>query len=272
MKAGGLALEKNSISNDSWRLGWALLALLLLLSVEIFLGGSGLIRWMSIFLLVAALYRREWDMVPCAFLLFYLFIGGLYLPNALLRLPAANFLAPFALTAITCLPFPPLRPAFRWFRKGSLDQVTNLLVVLTSLISALALILWALWTDYLGLGTAMLGSVKSVPRWFLLLIGIPGFALMNAFAEEVVYRGMLLDALLKRFPGRVMLVIVVQASAFAAAHYIAGFPNGKIGYLMTFTYASMLGYLRIRTEGMLAPYVAHVAADAVIGFTLLALT
>lgn len=263
---------KNVPSFANWNLGWLLVGILFFLSVEVSVGGSGLLRWLTIFFLGASLYRREWDLVPCAFLLFFLFVVGLYLPEGVLRFPSAGFLIPSVLTAAVCLPFASLRPAFRWFRKGSLDQVTIFLIVLTSLISALALVLWALWTDYLGLASAMLGTVRSLPRWFLLLIGIPGFAVMNAFAEEIVYRGVIQDALALRFPSRPGLVLGLQASAFAAAHYTAGFPNGKIGYLMTFTYAGMLGYLRKRSDGMLAPYIAHVAADSVIGLTLLLLT
>jgi membrane protease YdiL (CAAX protease family) len=249
-----------------------LLAILFLLSGEILLGGGGLLRWLSAGLLVGVFYRREWDLLPCALLIFLLFMGGLYLPEQVLRFPSAVFLVPFGITSLLCLPFARTRPAFAWFRMGSLDQVTLILVVLTSLVSALTLVLWALWTDYLGIATAMLGTVRSLPRWLLLLVGIPGFALMNAFAEEVVYRGVFLDALLRRFPGRQFLILAAQASAFAAAHYWVGFPNGKLGYLMTFTYACMLGYLRLRSEGMLAPYLAHVAADSVIGITLLLLT
>ena len=62
--------------------------------------------------------------------------------------------------------------------------------------------------------------------------------------------------------------MILQASAFAILHFAAGFPNGIAGYLMTFVYGLILGYLRERTGGLLAPYVTHVVADLVIGYFL----
>jgi membrane protease YdiL (CAAX protease family) len=50
-----------------------------------------------------------------------------------------------------------------------------------------------------------------------------------------------------------------------------GFPNGAIGYGMAFGYALVLGYLRLRTDGLLAPVAAHVIADLTIGFILVTL-
>jgi membrane protease YdiL (CAAX protease family) len=41
-------------------------------------------------------------------------------------------------------------------------------------------------------------------------------------------------------------------------------PERAVGYLMTFGYAMMLGYLRQRTKGILAPYIAHIIADTTI--------
>lgn len=252
-------------------LGWLLLLYLLLVSVGIMLEAYSAVRWGAVALLVAVLARREWELLPASLLLFLLFQGNSWMPDSVVSLPTAPFLIPFLLTTLICLPFSWFRENFSWFRRGEPDQVSWLLTGLTSLLSALALILWALWTDYLGIASSMLSTFRQVPFWFMLLVGIPGFALLNAFAEEVVYRGVLQHALTKRFTNGIPLVLAGQASAFAAAHYASGFPNGKLGFLMTFVYAVMLGYLRERSNGMLAPYVAHVAADFVIGLTLLLL-
>lgn len=252
-------------------LGWLLLAFLVVVSAGTLLEAYPLVRWGAVALFVAVLLRREWDLVPVSLLLVLLFQGNSWLPGWITDLPTAPFLIPFFVTVLFCLPFPWFRDAYSWFCRGQPDQVSWLLTGLTSLVSALALILWALWTDYLGIASQMLSTFRQVPFWFMLLVGIPGFALLNAFAEEVVYRGVLQDALRRRFANGLPLLLAAQASAFAAAHYAAGFPNGKMGYLMTFAYALMLGYLRERSNGMLAPYVAHVAADFVIGLTLLLL-
>ncbi len=252
--------------------GWLLLILVVLISASALLGVFAPILWFVAILLGYSLFRKQWELIPCALLFFFMYQGDQWLPSWLYRLPTAPFLVPFLLTVLCCLPFGNLNAQFSWLRIGNPDQVSWLLVALTSLISALALILWALWTDYLGIASTMLSTFKQMPFWFMLLVGIPGFALLNAFAEEMVYRGVLQDALEKKLGDRQPLILISQASAFAAAHYMAGFPNGKLGYLMTFAYALMLGYLRDRSRGMFAPYIAHVFADVVIGLTLLLLT
>ena len=263
------AYGKYTLPRD-WLAGLFALVLLLF-TYDAMKATDGPLVFASALLLGAALYRRAWKIVPCALLFVYMFTTARYYPHWVWKIPAASFFVPLALGALTCLPFATLRSGFRWLRMGRLDQVTGFLVILTSLVSALALILWALWTDYLGVAMHMLAPLKEAPRWFSLLVLVPGFALVNAAAEEAVYRGVILDALEETFGARSGLVLGLQASAFAAAHYQTGFPNGNIGYLMTFIYALMLGWLRRRTDGMLAPYVAHVTADAVIGFTLVLL-
>jgi membrane protease YdiL (CAAX protease family) len=225
----------------------------------------------SLVFFAAVLYRRSWAMAPCALLFFFMYVASRYYPQWVWHVPIAGFLVPLTLTALCCLPSSRLRARFNWLRKGNLDQVTWFLVVITSLVSALALILWALWTDYLGVATQMMAPLRETPRWFSYMVIVPGFALANAAAEELVYRGILQDALEQCFPTRAWLVLALQASAFAAAHFQAGFPNGLMGYAMTFVYALMLGFLRQRTRGMLAPWAAHVAADAVIGISLVLL-
>lgn len=89
------------------------------------------------------------------------------------------------------------------------------------------------------------------------------FSTLNAFAEEVVYRGIFLEAALQ---ARIIPIIAVllQASAFAAIHFQAGFPNGFAGYFMTFVYGTALGILRYETKGILAPFITHIMADLVI--------
>jgi membrane protease YdiL (CAAX protease family) len=65
------------------------------------------------------------------------------------------------------------------------------------------------------------------------------------------------------------LSLLVQAWLFGALHYREGFPNGAWGLVMTAVYGIMLGVLRRRSQGMLAPWAVHVFADCVI-FTILA--
>ncbi len=55
----------------------------------------------------------------------------------------------------------------------------------------------------------------------------------------------------------------MTAVAFGVAH-VNGVPNGLVGILLAAVWALMLSYLRLRTGGMLATYLAHVVADATI--------
>jgi len=123
--------------------------------------------------------------------------------------------------------------------------------------------IWAFWTDHLGIGAQMILQFKAFPRWHVLGAGIPLFALINAFSEEVVYRGVLQEALFATLR-KTSLAVLLQADAFAMEHFAVGFPNGYWGYAMVLVYGGMLGYLRVRTRGMLAPFLAHVVADLVI--------
>lgn len=113
----------------------------------------------------------------------------------------------------------------------------------------------------------MVQGFSRFPKSLIFGLGVPLFALVNAFAEEVIFRGIMQGALSRAFR-RQCLVVILQASAFAAFHFAGGFPNGYIGYLMTFIYGLMLGYLRERSQGLLAPFSAHVMADLAIGYFL----
>jgi membrane protease YdiL (CAAX protease family) len=62
---------------------------------------------------------------------------------------------------------------------------------------------------------------------------------------------------------------VLQAASFALLHFVSGFPGGCWGLAMTFVYGLMLGTIRRRAQGMLAPWLAHVCADLTI-FAILA--
>jgi membrane protease YdiL (CAAX protease family) len=103
----------------------------------------------------------------------------------------------------------------------------------------------------------------------LVLFGLigPGFALLNACAEEFFFRGIIQESLNSIMKNQ-CAVITIQAIFFAAAHFNAGFPNGIIGFFMVFGWGAVIGYMRQRTAGLLAPVITHVAADIIIFTTL----
>jgi membrane protease YdiL (CAAX protease family) len=65
--------------------------------------------------------------------------------------------------------------------------------------------------------------------------------------------------------------LVLQAVAFAALHFRAGFPRGMAGVGLTFAYGLVLGELRRRAGGLAAPFITHVLTDLVIVTIVLAL-
>jgi uncharacterized protein len=213
--------------------------------------------------IVVSSRTRSWATLGCTLLLFSLHFYGLVVPHWFHAFPVFGFLLPFLFTSALLLAFPPTRDYFAWFSRGEIDRTSVVMVILTSVFSVALLILWAFWTKNLGYGEVFVRAFGASPRWQIFTVFIPAFALANAFAEEVVFRGLIQESLSRVF-NNPYLVLILQASAFAAAHFSGGFPNGYLGYLMTFGYAMMLGYLRQRTKGILAPYIAHVIADTTI--------
>jgi uncharacterized protein len=250
---------------------YALVGTLLAVSVGTVLRMPLLIQLPCLGFLGVAWAARAPELLPAASLAVFTYVGAQFFPDFVWSLPSLGFLLPLLLAGLLSLPSEGARAAWGWLRKGKADFPTILLALTTSLLAAAALMLWAFWTDNLGAGAAVLRDYQGVPRWFLFLVGVPVFAMLNAAAEEGIFRGVFLGALLARFPRDPRLALSVQALAFAAAHYWAGFPNGRLGLLMTFIYACMLGQLRLRSRGMLVPFLTHFSADVVIGYLLILL-
>lgn len=95
----------------------------------------------------------------------------------------------------------------------------------------------------------------------LLLLGAILFALFNALCEEWIWRGVFQDRFERLFPAPV--AVLLQAASLGAAH-AHGFPRGLLGVCLAGGWAVLLGLLRRRAGGLLAPVMAHVVADATI--------
>ena len=190
-----------------------------------------------------------------------------WLPGWVFDLPAIGFLVPFLVSLLVVLIIPRARLSLGWIHAGRIERVSWFLILIGSSLSTVALLLWAFWTDNLGVGEHMMASVAHLPPMLVLGVGIPIFALINALAEEVTYRGVFQQGLGYAFE-HPAIVILLQATAFAAAHVRGGFPNGLAGYVMVVVYGSLLGYLRHRSKGLLAPYLTHVLGDLTIGYFL----
>lgn len=192
---------------------------------------------------------------------------ALTLATTLLPVPGVwTWPAPALLVAAAAL-----RPRWRgpgglvpWLRSGTLRGTDLAWVAAVVAASAGALVVWTAIRrpDVADLTRAL----PPFAPW-LLLAGGTAWAALNAFGEEAIFRGALLSALERAVGGRAALV--VQAIVFGLIHW-RGFPRGPDGAALAAVYGLMLGGLRARTGGLLAPWLAHVFADVVVLALLLA--
>ena len=159
-----------------------------------------------------------------------------------------------------------LRNSVLWFRPGRLGIDTWLFVLLVVVVSSGALVVWNLICRP-DLAPCQ-ANIPSMPLWLLPLAGV-AFALLNSAVEEAIFRGIFLQAL-DSAVGAGTISLVIQAVFFGWLHYSEiGFPKGLAGVAMASVYGLLLGYLRYRSQGMLAPWLAHAGTDIAI-FTIVA--
>ena len=199
---------------------------------------------------------------PCLFFLMVYLTG--FLPFATL---GVSLIIPLILYLALMMFYRRLKEKSFFIKIGKTDSFTWLIGLAIVLVSSLTLYFWAKITD------PNLNDLLSImPRaglGTLLLFGII-FAIVNSIVEESIYRGILYDSLGHLFKSR-PLVLLIQAAVFGLAHFSRGFPRGAIGVTLAFIYGIMLGIVRDRTKGLLAPIIFHIAADFTIFLILLGL-
>lgn len=159
----------------------------------------------------------------------------------------------------------PLRESLDWLRVGKLDRNTWRVTAMFALISVAGLTVWYLiFRPDLSAFTHL---IPSGPPLTLLMAGLV-FASVNAVMEEVICRGIWMEALTVSYGPKFALIL--QALIFGVMH-ANGIPPGSVGILMAAVFGGMLGWLRQRTGGLLAPCLVHFAADITI-FTLVTLS
>ena len=87
------------------------------------------------------------------------------------------------------------------------------------------------------------------------------FAIVNATLEELVFRGVLFDAVQSQWGA--WGALIGTAMLFGLGH-LHGYPPGLLGACLAALFGSVLGALRLWTGGLLLPIVAHMGADATI--------
>lgn len=143
-------------------------------------------------------------------------------------------------------------------QRGRLGRAEWGLIALIAVIAATALIGWVVLLEP---DLSRLSGL--LPQWPLLglVAAGAGFSIVNAMLEEIVWRGVLQNWLMSFMSPPA--AVVVQAASFGAAHY-NGFPSGFAGMGLAAIWGAMIGALAVRSGGLAAPVVAHIAADAVI--------
>ncbi len=226
------------------------------LPAAVFLGSR--FKWWCAFAAVAssgaaALSRRRLGALTA--LLSALSIVGLSVP-AIADLSPAPFLIALAITWAAAAATGPGAPP--WLRRGEWSAAVSLRVVATVIASGVALVLW--FVAFRPDVSDVKGRLPLSGGWTL-LVAIVAWSAANAVAEEFVFRGALMHALEAAFGARAGLIL--QAATFGLVHF-RGFPHGWSGVLLATVYGLMLGETRRRSDGMLAPWTAHVFADLTI--------
>jgi membrane protease YdiL (CAAX protease family) len=197
--------------------------------------------------------------------LFFLAVTAAPLVSPLPRSWPFSLLVPLVVYFLIATAVPKFRKTLLWLRPGYFGKDILILVAATAVVSGIALYLWehALRPDL----SRHLAAIPDVPFWACPFVGL-GFAALNAAMEEAAFRGIVMQSTDSAFgPG--VLSLLLQAGLFGALHFLQGFPSGGWGVIMAFIYGIMLGHIRRKSHGMLAPWLAHVCADLVI-FAILA--
>jgi len=196
-----------------------------------------------------------------ALLLLACLVGASLLPA--LRIWPWCWLAPLAAYALLVLALPPLRCTFPRWRLGKITRAAILATLLIAAVSSATLIVFQSFTHPDVYGYSQLLPVASFGGILPFAIF---FSVLNAVCEEVIFRGILFDALASLWGPRTAAFFT--ALLFGYGH-LQGYPPGPPGAVLAGLFGLALGGLRIVTSGLALPIFAHIAADATI-ITLLA--
>jgi membrane protease YdiL (CAAX protease family) len=155
------------------------------------------------------------------------------------------------------LPFLRTGPMIAW-RRGRLGRGEWVAISAVGLIASTGLLIYQrMHPATFEFGA---GLLNQLPAWSPPLVG-PAFVAVNAAVEEMLFRGMILTHLTRAVG--TWPALITQAVGFGALN-LHGYPDGVIGVAMTAGYGLLLGLLRLRASGLLACWIAHAVADAVI--------
>jgi uncharacterized protein len=209
---------------------------------------------MQILLLIRAIPRHDWNTVHLGILLCSLTVFSV-IPST--RRWPWIFLIPVLLYWALIGSFRPLRLTATWLRAGHPTLPIWIVAGMVAVGSAVSLLLW-----FKLARPDVKWQAALIPSWSvgkLALLGL-AFALFNAAVEEMIWRGVMFNAL-ERTGLRTASVVLMQAVSFGVVH-LHGFPSGSLGILLASAYGAILGLLRAQTRGLLVPFVTHAVTDS----------
>lgn len=171
------------------------------------------------------------------------------------------WLVPLGVLALVMLVWPGLRKGFRGWPVGCFSR-SGIAATLVLAVASSGILLgfqhaWHPPVGHIGLALPFARAGEGL-LWAGLL-----FSLGNALLEEVVFRGLLFDAVASWW-GK-WGAVVITALLFGYGHR-EGYPPGTVGAILAGIYGLCLGWLRLHTGGLGLPVLAHIAADATIFF------
>ena len=171
-----------------------------------------------------------------------------------------------ALYAYVVAMIPALRGTVGWVCVG---KMTAKIWFASATVIILGALILAVWVRENSPDLSRYASlVPNAPIGVLLLYGV-AFAAFNAALEEIIWRGVMMEALDSAF-GAGYCSLIIQAASFGAAHYRTGFPNSLSGGVLTFLGGLILGLIRRKSRGLLGPWLVHFFGDMT-AFTLILL-
>lgn len=188
---------------------------------------------------------------------FVLVFAGVLLIPPLRRWPWV-WLAPLLGYFALVVSLPRLRRSLSWLRTGKISAASLAATLGVAGATALTLALFRATTepDVASYSAALpfesLGGI--------IMAGII-FTMVNATLEELVFRGILFDALESQWGAR--FTLVVTALLFGVGH-LRGYPSGFAGAGLAVGFGLVTGGLRLWSGGLALPVLAHLGADATI--------
>lgn len=195
------------------------------------------------------------------FVIFYLSypIMKLQMEELKISFPGINFLFPIFIYLLVIFFVKSFKNEISWFRSGNIDRVSWILILVMIVISSIALISWSV---LIKPDLSQFKTLFQENHPALLFLGGIGFALSNAFVEELIFRGFFYEGL-KTLISKTSYVIIIQALLFGLLH-INGFPSGVLGVSLVFVWGIFLGAIRYRSQGLFGCILSHIFADMTI--------